>query len=127
MRQDAMSGPWTIFSHTLDRPWRMPARTGGIIPGSSTSLPHACALALVLLATVLLATALQSAGADAQERARIEIVPQIAHADDIASATLTPDGAQMLTAGKDGTLKLWDLATTRLVRTYTGHRGAVTA
>jgi len=78
------------------------------MPGSSTSLLHACAVALVLLAT-----ALQSTGADAQERARIEIVPQIAHADDIASATLTPDGAQMLTAGKDGTLKLWDLATMR--------------
>ena len=122
-----MSGPWTIFSHTLGRPRGMPARTGGIIPGSSTSLPHARALALRLLATVLLATALQSAGADAQERTRIEIVPQIAHADDIASATLTPDGAQMLTAGKDGTLKLWDLATTRLVRTFAGHRGAVTA
>src|SRR4026209_2541659 len=122
MRQDAMSRPWTIFSHTLDRPWRMPARTGGTMAGSSTSLLHACAVALVLLAT-----ALQSTGADAQERARIEIVPQIAHADDIASATLTPDGAQMLTAGKDGTLKLWDLATTRLVRTFAGHRGAVTA
>ena len=64
---------------------------------------------------------------DAQERAKIEIVPQIAHARDVETAALSRNGAHLLTGSEDGTLKLWDVATTRLVRTFSGHKGDVTA
>src|SRR5262249_8683738 len=33
----------------------------------------------------------------------------------------------VLTGSDDGTLKLWDIATARLVRTFAGHKGSVTA
>ena len=68
---------------------------------------------------------MQSAAVDAQERAKIEIVPQIAHARDIEAAAISRDGAHLLTGSSDGTLKLWDIATTRLVRTFSGHKGEV--
>ncbi len=92
------------------------------MPRGSKPMLHAPALALVLLGIVL-----QSPEADAQERARIEVVPQLAHAGDVKAAAFTRDGAHVLTGSKDGTLKLWDLATTRLVRTFVGHKGEITA
>ena len=79
------------------------------------------------LALALVGLGLQSAAVDAQERAKIEIVPQIAHARDIETAALSRNGAHLLTGSADGTLKLWDVATTRLVRTFSGHKGDVTA
>ena len=92
------------------------ARMGATMLRGSTSMLHALALAL-------LGIVLQSAEVDAQERARIEIVPQIAHAGDVKAAAFTRDGAHVLTGSKDGTLKLWDIATTRLVRTFVGSQG----
>ena len=88
----------------------------------STLMLHIPALALALLGLVL-----QSAEVDAQERPKIEIVPLIAHASDVNSAAFSRDGAHVLTGSKDGTLKLWDIATTRLVRTFAGHKGDITA
>src|SRR5262245_52373867 len=79
------------------------------------------------LALALIGLGLQSAGVDAQERARIQIVPQIAHARNVDAADFSRNGAHILTGSADGTLKLWDIATTRLVRTFTGHKGDVTA
>jgi WD40 repeat protein len=64
------------------------------------------------LALTLLGLGLQSAAVDAQKRATIEIVPQIDHAGDVTSAAFSRDGAHILTASADGTLKLWDIATT---------------
>ena len=79
------------------------------------------------LAVALLGLGLHSAAVHAQERAKIEIVPQIAHARDIDAAAFSRNGAHLLTGSSDGTLKLWDMATTRLVRTFSGHKGEVTA
>jgi WD40 repeat protein len=42
------------------------------------------------------------------------------------AAAFTPGGERVLTGSKDGTLKLWDIATARLVRTFVGHKGDVT-
>jgi WD40 repeat protein len=69
--------------------------------------------------------ALQSARVDAQERPKIEIVPLLAHAGAVNSAAFSRDGAFVLTGSDDGTLKLWDIASARLVRTFTGHKGKV--
>jgi WD40 repeat protein len=88
----------------------------------STLMLHMPALALALLGLVL-----QGAEVDAQERPKVEIVPLIAHARDVSSAAFSRNGAHVLTGGEDGTLKLWDIATTRLVRTFAGHKDGVTA
>jgi WD40 repeat protein len=84
-------------------------------------------LRISVLALALLGLALQSAESDAQGRSKIEIVPLIAHARDVRSAAFSSDGAYVLTGSDDGTLKLWDVATTRLVRTFAGHKGKVSA
>ena len=88
----------------------------------STLMLHMPALALALLGLVL-----QGAEVDAQERPKVEIVPLIAHARDVSSAAFSRNGAHVLTGSEDGTLKLWDIATTRLVRTFVGHKDGVTA
>jgi WD40 repeat protein len=87
--------------------------------GSTLARPLACGV--VLLATLLLHTV-----ASAQERARVEVVPQVPHAGRVMAAAFTPGGERVLTGSKDGTLKLWDIATARLVRTFVGHMGDVT-
>jgi WD40 repeat protein len=79
------------------------------------------------LALLLLGLAMQSAAAGAQERLRVEIVPPIPHARDVSSAVFSRDGARVLTGSADGTVKLWDVATTRMVRTFVGHKRGVTA
>jgi WD40 repeat protein len=86
-----------------------------------TSVLHISALVLALPGLVWL-----SAGVDAQERPKVEIVPLIAHAGIVNAAAFSRDGAFVLTASDDGTLKLWDIAGARLVRTFAGHKGKVT-
>jgi WD40 repeat protein len=88
----------------------------------SMSMLRSPALALAVTGTVLL-----SPQAGAQERARIEIVPQLAHASDVKAAAFTRDSTHVLTGSQDGTLKLWDIAAARLVRTFVGHKGDITA
>jgi WD40 repeat protein len=94
--------------------------------GLRAIMPRRAASLLHLLALALIGLVLPGAGVDAQERARVEIVPQIGHARDVRSGAFSRDGTHLLTGSEDGTLKLWDLATTRLVRTFSGHKGEVT-
>jgi WD40 repeat protein len=72
----------------------------------------ALALALLLL---------QNAEAAAQERAKIEIVPNIPHTLGIQAVAVSADGTRVLSSGGDGSVKLWDAATGRLLRTFEGH------
>lgn len=39
----------------------------------------------------------------------------------------TPDGSRILTAGDDGTVRIWDTESGEELRAYTGHRGPVSA
>jgi len=63
-----------------------------------------------------------SRGSAAQDSLKVEIVPQLAHPGRgmILSGTFSPDGSTVLSGGNSG-LKLWDVATGRLVRTMIGH------
>ena len=43
----------------------------------------------------------------------------------VASPSFSPDGRWMVSAGEDGTVRLWDVATLREVRSLPGHEGPV--
>lgn len=62
--------------------------------------------------------------ARAQERLPAEVVLQLQHVDSIETAALSPDGRFVLSAG-DNTLKLWDGATGRQLRSIRAHSGGV--
>ncbi len=89
----------------------------------STSMLRAPALALALLGLVL-----PSAVGNAQEHPKVEIVPNIPHALGVTSLAVSPDGADLLLSGScDTSIKLWEVATGRLLRTFVGHAQAITA
>lgn len=56
-----------------------------------------------------------------------EIVLQIGHVGSVAAVAFSPDGRLALSGGDDHTLKLWEVATGRLLRTFEGHRKGVCA
>jgi WD40 repeat protein len=75
----------------------------------------------VLLALPLLA----SGGAAAQDIRKVHVVAQVGHSAEVRSISLSPDGRRALSGSVDKTLKLWDVATGRLLRTFEGHAGWV--
>jgi WD40 repeat protein len=54
-----------------------------------------------------------------------DVVANIGHSDSIRSVAISRDGKLALTGSNDKTLRLWEAATGRLVRTFQGHRGYV--
>jgi WD40 repeat protein len=85
-----------------------------------SSLGRKQAQYLLLLMALMLSSAVS-----AEERARIEIVPDIPHSLSIESVAVSSDGARLVSGGADKTMKLWDIATGRLLRTFEGHQGWV--
>jgi WD40 repeat protein len=76
------------------------------------------ALAFVLIGLVGFAPAsiqAQEAGGPSS----VEIVPNVPHSP--VSLALSPDRRMLLSGGYDGSVKLWDFATGRLLRTFLGH------
>lgn len=61
--------------------------------------------------------------AGAQERLKVEVVPQIGHSSFITAVAFSPDGARLLSGSDDKTIKLWDVASGSLLRTFEGHPG----
>jgi WD40 repeat protein/uncharacterized caspase-like protein len=59
--------------------------------------------------------------ARAQDRAKVEVVPQIAHSASINSVAFSHNGARLLSGSLDGSLMLWDTASGLLIRTFEGH------
>ena len=59
--------------------------------------------------------------ADAQEKPRIEIVPQLGHRSLIEAIAIAPDGKTALSGSYDHTLRLWDLASGREIRKIEGY------
>ncbi|XXT24586.1 TIR domain-containing protein [Sorangium sp. So ce429] len=49
------------------------------------------------------------------------------HSDWVRSCAISPDGQRIISASHDSTLKVWDLATGRLLSTLEGHSDRVTA
>ncbi|MGO9546227.1 MAG: caspase family protein [Rhodomicrobium sp.] len=65
--------------------------------------------------------------ASAGEKPAAQIVVQLGHTSGVTSVALSPDGRLALSASKDNTLKLWDAATGRELRSFAGHTGVVNA
>jgi WD40 repeat protein len=77
---------------------------------------------IVVLAVLLL---LLSEHVAAQDISTIEIVPQIGHTIAIRSVAISRDGKYILSGGSEHVAKLWDVATSTLLRTFYGHLGEV--
>jgi WD40 repeat protein len=75
----------------------------------------------------LLTSLLLPDGARAQGSAKVDIVPPLPHSNWIASVTFSSDGTRALSGSGDQTLKLWDAATGKLIRTFQGHSQPVTS
>jgi len=50
----------------------------------------------------------------------VEIFPQMGHTSTVNSIALSPDGKQIVTGSDDRSIKLWDLTSGRLIKTFTG-------
>ena len=57
------------------------------------------------------------------DKIEVEFRTQEGHANGVTSACFAPDGKRVLSASEDGTVKLWDTATGRLVRTFVSRPG----
>jgi len=55
----------------------------------------------------------------------VAVYPQMGHSNWVRSVTFSPDGRMVLSGSNDNTLKLWDVATGRELRTFSGHTGIV--
>ena len=67
------------------------------------------------------------ASASAQERPKIEIVPNVAHSGAVMSVTFSPDGARIAVAGADKAIALWDATSGQLIRSFRGHTDDINA
>ncbi|MBN2255097.1 MAG: caspase family protein [Deltaproteobacteria bacterium] len=57
------------------------------------------------------------------ETGGVEIFPQLGHTGRVTSLDLSPDGQYVLSGNSDSTVKLWDGATGKEIRTFPGHSG----
>ena len=48
----------------------------------------------------------------------VAVFPQLGHSDYVNSVAFSPDGKYALSGSRDNTLKLWDVATGREIRTF---------
>jgi len=55
----------------------------------------------------------------------VAVFPQLGHTDFVISVAFSPDGRQVLSGSIDGTMKLWDANSGRVIRTFSGHTGSV--
>ena len=82
----------------------------------SKSPVHALSIALVAIGLVIRAT--PSAG---QEHYQTTIVPQVEHSSSITSISYSGDGRLLLTAGYDGTARMWQVETGFLLSAIAAH------
>jgi len=57
-------------------------------------------------------------GAAAQDKLPVEIAPQIGHTSGVQSVAFSPDGRFARSVSADGTIKLWDAAKGKQLRSF---------
>ncbi len=103
---------------------------------STRSNTHGCRVnwshQLAIMVTILFFSVVIAGPGQAEEAldadagaARLEM--QLGHGVGVNSAVFSPNGRLILTAGKDGTARLWETASGRMLRRFEGHNGAVTS
>ncbi len=65
--------------------------------------------------------------AGARDKPPVEIVPQTGHAGAILQVAFSPDGQFALSGSDDKTLKLWEIATGKELRSFAGHADTVSS
>jgi WD40 repeat protein/uncharacterized caspase-like protein len=82
-------------------------------------------LPLLFAALVLGALGPRFTAKAAHDASLAEVVVGIGHANSVGSVAFAPDGKTVLSGSTDSTLKLWDVASGRLLRTLAGHSGTI--
>jgi len=62
---------------------------------------------------------------EAQDKFPAEVVPQMGHSSDVHSVAFSPDGRFALSGSGDRTVKLWEVATGKELRSFSAHTGVV--
>jgi len=57
--------------------------------------------------------------------ANVAVFPQVGHTGGVLSVVFSPDGKYIISGSGDNTIKLWDVASGREIRTFSGHKGSV--
>jgi WD40 repeat protein/uncharacterized caspase-like protein len=81
---------------------------------------------LLFAASIVLLAHSQASAQSANDSATVEIVPPIGHSSGVHRVAFSPDARWIVSAGIDGTAKLWQSTTGRLVRTFKNSVGTVT-
>ena len=86
-----------------------------------------CGIFLLLLLAVHIMTTAVILENTAYADEKPEIFIQTGHPSGVNALAVSPDGNRILSGSGDKTLKLWDIATGREIRTFLGHKGGVKA
>src|SRR6266571_4731341 len=97
-------------------------RMAGTIGGECMRYRRCSFARAVCVGSALLMLSAVATVVTAEQQPKIEVVPVIGHADTVSSVAFAPDGASVLSSSGDRTLKLWNVATGQLIRSFTGHR-----
>ncbi len=79
----------------------------------------------ISIALVVLCACLGTARA--QDQSEPAVFPQLGHSQLVASVAFSPDGKLLASGSDDKTIKLWDVASGRELRTLSGHTDQVTS
>ena len=77
--------------------------------------------AIVWLAMLAAGPLMAAGDIIAQDKPKVEVVSQIGHSEAVISVALSADGRFVLSGSGDRTLKLWEMDSGRLLRTFEGH------
>src|SRR5262252_9124152 len=91
------------------------------------SYRHGTALVLLLAGLCLLGSGRIASTRQAQVISRPELVLQTGHAARVDGIAFSPDGRLLASGSADNTIKPWDTASRREVRTLSGNGGGIKA
>ncbi len=83
------------------------------------------ALVKLMGSLVICALALFNGASDSLGKPGLEIRSFDGHPGGVTEIAITPDGRHVASAGRQGTVKLWDIASGSLIRSYEGHRDEI--